>query len=91
MTPLVDYFPVTMLKAMYEYTAESEEELSFPEGAVIELLKLNIDEVDDGWWKGRYEGKTGVFPSVVVEIISEVRYFIDVHTSTVLTPMGDSP
>ena len=60
-----------MLKAMYEYTAQYDEELTFPEGAMIELIKMEDDSgVDDGWWKGRYQGKVGVFPSVVVEIIS---------------------
>lgn len=60
---------VTMLRAMYEYSAQDDEELTFPEGAVIELLGTD-DGVDDGFWKGRYEGKVGMFPSVVVEVIS---------------------
>ena len=61
---------VTMLYAMYEYTAQYDEELSFPEGARIELLRTDDNGVDDGWWEGRYEGKVGVFPSVVVEVLS---------------------
>lgn len=60
---------VTMLKAMYEYSAQDDEELTFPEGALIELLGTD-DGVDDGFWRGRYEGRVGMFPSVVVEIIS---------------------
>ena len=59
-----------MLYAMYEYTAQYDEELSFPEGARIELLRTDDNGIDDGWWEGRYEGKVGVFPSVVVEILS---------------------
>lgn len=61
---------VTMLCAVYEYTAQFEEELSFPEGAKIELIRMDDNGVDDGWWEGRYEGKVGVFPSVVVEVLS---------------------
>ena len=61
---------VTMLCAVYEYTAQFEEELSFPEGAKSELIRMNDNGVDDGWWEGRYEGKVGVFPSVVVEVLS---------------------
>lgn len=57
-----------MLKAMYEYTAQFEEELSFPEGALIELLRTDENGVDDGWWEGSYQGIVGVFPSLVVEI-----------------------
>ena len=56
-----------LLKALYEYTALEEEELSFPEGAVIELVNKSVSGVDDGWWQGRYGGKTGMFPAVVVE------------------------
>ena len=61
---------VTMLRALYEYTAEDEEELTFPEGAEIQLLRTD-EGVDDGFWEGRYEGKVGVFPAVVVEIIED--------------------
>ena len=59
-----------MLRALYEYTAEDEEELTFPEGAEIQLLHTD-EGVDDGFWKGQYEGKVGVFPAVVVEIIED--------------------
>ena len=61
---------VTMLRALYEYSATDSEELSFPEGAVIELIRTDDNGVDDGYWEGRYEGQVGVFPSVVVEVIS---------------------
>ena len=60
---------VTMLRALYEYTGDDEDELTFPEGAELELI--NTDEgVDDGFWRGRYQGREGMFPAVVVEIIS---------------------
>ena len=59
-----------MLRALFEYNAQDEEELSFPEGALIKLLRTDDNGVDDGWWEGSFEGKKGVFPSVVVEMIS---------------------
>ena len=59
------------LRAIYEYTAQFDEELSFPEGAMIELIRTDDNGVDDGWWEGRYKGKVGVFPSVVVELLSD--------------------
>ena len=59
---------VTMLRALYEYSAEDEEELTFPEGAEIQLVHTD-EGTEDGFWKGRYEGRVGLFPSVVVEII----------------------
>ena len=59
-----------MLEALYEYTAQDSEELSFPEGAKIRLSRTDENGVDDGWWEGSYNGRVGVFPSVVVEVIS---------------------
>ena len=59
---------VTMLRALYEYTGEDEDELTFPEGAELELIKTD-EGVDDGFWRGRYQGREGMFPAVVVEII----------------------
>ena len=32
---------------------------------------MDDNNVDDGWWEGRYNGKVGVFPSVVVELLSD--------------------
>ena len=60
---------MTMLRALYEYTAEDEEELTFPEGAELELIHTDED-AEDGFWRGRYQGREGMFPSVVVEIVS---------------------
>ena len=61
----------TLVRAIYEYSAQFDEELSFIEGALIELLRTDDNGVDDGWWEGQYQGKVGVFPSVVVELLSE--------------------
>jgi hypothetical protein len=60
-----------LLRALYSYDALTDEELSFQEGAIIELLRTDDNGVDDGWWEGRYLGKVGVFPSLVVERLSE--------------------
>lgn len=56
-----------LLRALYEYSAIAEEEISFPEGAIIRLLRKDDNGIDDGWWEGEYMGKRGVFPSIVVE------------------------
>ncbi|XP_073932888.1 F-BAR and double SH3 domains protein 1 isoform X2 [Castor canadensis] len=53
--------------ALYSYTGQSEEELSFPEGALIRLLPRAQDGVDDGFWRGEFGGHVGVFPSLLVE------------------------
>lgn len=53
--------------ALYSYTGQSAEELSFPEGAIIRLLPRAQDGVDDGFWRGEFGGHVGVFPSLLVE------------------------
>ncbi|NXU89168.1 FCSD2 protein, partial [Xiphorhynchus elegans] len=57
---------VCFVKALYDYEGQTGEELSFPEGAIIRILnKENQD--DDGFWEGEFNGRVGVFPSVLVE------------------------
>nr|XP_015205329.1 PREDICTED: F-BAR and double SH3 domains protein 1 isoform X2 [Lepisosteus oculatus] len=58
-------------RALYEYRGQSAEELSFPEGALIRLLRCGDGEVDDGFWEGELDGRVGVFPSLVVELLGE--------------------
>lgn len=57
---------VCFVKALYDYEGQTDDELSFPEGAIIRILnKENQD--DDGFWEGEFSGRIGVFPSVLVE------------------------
>uniref|UniRef100_A0A8C9ABE5 F-BAR and double SH3 domains protein 1 n=1 Tax=Prolemur simus TaxID=1328070 RepID=A0A8C9ABE5_PROSS len=56
-----------LARALYSYTGQSAEELSFPEGALIRLLPRAQDGVDDGFWRGEFRGHVGVFPSLLVE------------------------
>ncbi|XP_032014077.1 F-BAR and double SH3 domains protein 1 [Hylobates moloch] len=56
-----------LARALYSYTGQSAEELSFPEGALIRLLPRAQDGVDDGFWRGEFGGRVGVFPSLLVE------------------------
>ena len=55
-------------RALYDYYAASDEELTFMEGSLIRILsKQPHAGVDDGWWQGEFNSKTGAFPSLVVE------------------------
>ncbi|XP_042646223.1 F-BAR and double SH3 domains protein 1 isoform X2 [Tyto alba] len=56
-----------LVRALYDYEGQSPEELSFPEGAIIRVLPHAPGEVDDGFWTGDFDGRIGVFPSLVVE------------------------
>ncbi|XP_028668983.1 F-BAR and double SH3 domains protein 1-like isoform X1 [Erpetoichthys calabaricus] len=60
-----------LARALYEYCGQSAEELSFPEGAIIRLLRSRDGDVDDGFWEGEVNGRIGVFPSLVVELLGE--------------------
>ncbi|XP_041078888.1 F-BAR and double SH3 domains protein 1-like isoform X2 [Polyodon spathula] len=60
-----------LARALYPYCGQSVEELSFPEGAVIRLLRCRDVRVDDGFWEGELNGRVGVFPSLVVELLGE--------------------
>lgn len=51
--------------AIYDYTADKEDELSFQEGAFIYVIKKN----EDGWYEGVMNGTTGLFPGNYVESI----------------------
>lgn len=56
-------------KALYDYSGQTQEELSFPEGAIIRILSRDTRE-DDGFWEGDFNGLVGVFPAVLVEDLS---------------------
>ncbi|XP_030612460.1 abl interactor 1a isoform X7 [Archocentrus centrarchus] len=51
--------------AIYDYSKDKDDELSFMEGAIIYVIKKN----DDGWFEGLCNGVTGLFPGNYVESI----------------------
>ncbi|XP_051556501.1 abl interactor 1-like isoform X2 [Myxocyprinus asiaticus] len=51
--------------AIYDYSKDKDDELSFMEGAIIYIIKKN----DDGWFEGICNGVTGLFPGNYVESI----------------------
>ncbi|XP_077426962.1 abl interactor 2b isoform X10 [Vanacampus margaritifer] len=51
--------------AIYDYSRDKEDELSFQEGAIIYVIKKN----DDGWYEGVMNETTGLFPGNYVESI----------------------
>ncbi|XP_053295779.1 abl interactor 2 isoform X26 [Pleuronectes platessa] len=51
--------------AIYDYTADKEDELSFQEGGIIYVVKKN----EDGWFEGVMNATTGLFPGNYVESI----------------------
>ncbi|KAK2859701.1 hypothetical protein Q5P01_004321 [Channa striata] len=55
-------------KAAFSYVPQHEDELELKIGDIIEI----VAEVEEGWWEGTLNGKTGMFPSnFTKEILSE--------------------
>ncbi|CAB83085.1 Protein app1 [Schizosaccharomyces pombe] len=57
--------PGKSVKAIYDYQAQEDNELSFFEDEII----ANVDCVDPNWWEGECHGHRGLFPSNYVEEI----------------------
>ena len=42
-----------------KYSAEEEDELSFPKGVTVDVLQKSLD----GWWLVKHDGKTALAPA----------------------------
>lgn len=51
--------------AIYDYEGEADDEISFNPDDVI----TDIEMIDEGWWKGRCHGRTGLFPAAYVQLL----------------------
>lgn len=59
--------PQKRYRAVYDYSAADEDEVSFQDGDTI----INVQQIDDGWMYGTVErtGDTGMLPANYVEAI----------------------
>ncbi|XP_039379533.1 nebulette isoform X10 [Chelonia mydas] len=55
-------------RAMYDYSAQDEDEVSFRDGDYI----INVQPIDDGWMYGTVQrtGKTGMLPANYIEYVN---------------------
>ncbi|KAG5461399.1 MAG: hypothetical protein BJ554DRAFT_6416, partial [Olpidium bornovanus] len=51
------------MKAMYDFAGERPGDLPFKTGDVIIVSQKDMPGGDAGWWRGRCNGKDGLFPS----------------------------
>ncbi|XP_077356029.1 src substrate protein p85-like isoform X3 [Festucalex cinctus] len=51
--------------AIYNYQGEDTDEMSFNPDDVV----TDIEMIDEGWWKGRCHGRTGLFPAAYVRLM----------------------
>lgn len=52
-----------IVEALYDYTKDKDDELTFTAGSIIYVVKKN----DDGWFEGVLDGQNGLFPGNYVE------------------------
>lgn len=72
---------------MYDYTAAQSDELTFHVGDCIEILE---DKSND-WWKGKLNGKTGMFPMTYIEkkTTNSVSVKSNRNTASTVNAVGD--
>lgn len=58
-------------KAIYSYARVNDDELTLAVGDVIDFL----EEVEEGWWKGKLHNKVGLFPSNFVVIMPSAQIY----------------
>ena len=61
-------------RVLFSYQPVHDDELELKVDQVLEWL----GEVEDVWWKGRSEGRVGVFPSNFVEMCSDEKQQVSV-------------
>ena len=65
------------VRSICAYDAGENDELSFPEGILIQV----VSKEDEDWWMGSYNGKVGVFPVGAVQEIEELTSGLSNNTS----------
>ncbi|KAF9136636.1 hypothetical protein BGX30_010981 [Mortierella sp. GBA39] len=58
--------PIQKVRALYDYDAQSNLELTIHEGDIVVLTSTDCSE---GWWEGTLRGVTAQFPANYVELI----------------------
>uniref|UniRef100_A0A672SNR1 Nebulette n=1 Tax=Sinocyclocheilus grahami TaxID=75366 RepID=A0A672SNR1_SINGR len=65
MQPTAQHMGMTVYRALYDYTAQDYDEVSFREGDIIQ----KVQPIDEGWMYGTVQrtGRSGMLPANYVE------------------------
>ncbi|XP_063161224.1 SH3 domain-containing kinase-binding protein 1 isoform X1 [Candoia aspera] len=66
----------------FSYMPQNEDELELKVGDIIEV----VGEVEEGWWEGVLNGKTGMFPSNFIKELSDSDDARTVHEEHLIKP-----
>jgi len=61
--------PVERAKVTFDYEPENDDELKLTVGDILTVIKKE----EEGWWEGDLNGKTGMFPSNFVEVLTNAE------------------
>ncbi|KAM9840157.1 CD2-associated protein [Aulostomus maculatus] len=56
-------------KVLFDYQPQNEDELELKVGEIIDI----IEEVEEGWWSGIFNSKSGLFPSNFVKELDTMK------------------
>ncbi|CAJ0593905.1 unnamed protein product [Cylicocyclus nassatus] len=62
-------------KAMFDFEAQNDGELNLKEGQIVEL----ISQVDENWFEGRLDGRSGLFPVTYVQVLIPLSCVVEQH------------
>eukprot|EP01087_Luapelamoeba_hula_P003894 TRINITY_DN1376_c3_g1_i1.p1 TRINITY_DN1376_c3_g1~~TRINITY_DN1376_c3_g1_i1.p1 ORF type:complete len:283 (+),score=75.17 TRINITY_DN1376_c3_g1_i1:23-871(+) len=70
-TTLDDDYTSDSVRALFDFTGEGGDQLTFKEGAIL----THVEEIGGGWSRGMLHGKEGLFPSDYVERLGAEENF----------------
>lgn len=67
--PLLTMKKSTPIKArvLFDYKKSADDELTLNINEIVTILDKNLE--DEGWWKGEINGRIGVFPGMIYNLI----------------------
>ncbi|CAD5120278.1 DgyrCDS8847 [Dimorphilus gyrociliatus] len=94
-SPYVDQDSNTWARVLYDYEAVSSEELTLKEGDIVQITSKQPRGLEDGWWLGVINDRSGMVPSMIMAELSsdELLVYAEVSMASKLErqPSNDMP